>query len=268
MAATFPDGVALTTRQFAVGRREYDMTLPERYYDWSFIMAHFPAPTRLVTSLLPSDALQAVEVVPGTAVVTLAAFEYRRMAQLKPYNEVGIMVPVRHRPASRVPLLPLLLPERYDVGFWVHHLPVTTREACDVGIGLWGLPKVVAEIEFSDVGWTRRCELREDGQHVLTLSSAMAETRLETRRFHAFSVLDGTLLRSLVDTRAHYHAWYVPGRASFTLGTHPVADELRSLEVRRLAIAGLFAFTARSRLHLGTAVSADELADCAPPTSP
>jgi hypothetical protein len=253
-ASSFPDGIAVENRHITVGGRSHDVEIPQRYYDFSFILAHFPAPTRRVRRLLPNDSLEPVEVVPGIAVVSLAAFQYRRMATLDPYNEIAVMVPVRYEPDSRVPFLPLLFPDSYGVGFWVHHLPVTTDEACDVGVAVWGLPKVVAGITFDDIGWMQRCELREQNELVLTLSAKTAETRLEYRPFYAFSLLNGELVKSLVDTRGQYHAWSVPGRASFTLGTHEVAETLREVEVENVAVAGLFAFTAKSRLHPGTVV--------------
>ena len=46
-------------------------------------MAHFPASSRPVRNLVPAESLQPVELVPGISVVTLAAFEYRRSAQLQ-----------------------------------------------------------------------------------------------------------------------------------------------------------------------------------------
>lgn len=247
----FPDGIPVTVQSIIVEGLSRPLELPQRYYDFGFVLAHFPAPTRRVRALVGGDRLEPVEIVPGLAVVSIAAFEYRVMATLAPYKEVGIMVPVRHAPPRRVPLLPLLCPERYGVGFWVHHLPVTTEEARVAGVDVWGLPKVLATITFADVGWMRRCQLWEDGQHVLTLSAAMAETRQEARPFTAYSRLNGELLSSLVDTRGQYHAWNVPGRASLELGTHPLAGTLRGLDVQRVAVAGLFAFSARSRLHPG-----------------
>jgi len=257
VGTAFPDGIPVTIQPVTVGGRGrpvLDFELPQRYYDWSFIMAHFPAPTRSVETLVPVEGLEPVQIVPGLAVISLAAFEYRQMATLSAYNEVAIMVPVRYRPSPNIPLLPLLCPDEYDVGFWVHPLPVDTQEACDVGVQVWGLPKVVAKITFEDVGWMRRCQLEEDGQHVLTLSAAMGETRLESRRFYAYSVLNGRLLKALVDTRAQYHAWSVPGGASVTLGTHQIARTLRELFLQTTAFAGLFAFTAKSRLHPGDLV--------------
>jgi hypothetical protein len=226
--------------------------LPQRYYDFSFIMAHFPAPIWGVRKLLPDDdTLVPVEIVPGLAIVSLAAFEYRQMATLQPYNEVAVMVPVRHQPETRIPLLPLLWPDEFEVAFWVHHLPVTTEEARAAGLTIWNLPKVVADIRFKDVGWMRHCSLHEDGQHVLTLSSRIDETRRDARAFYALSMQRGKLLRSLVDTQADYHAWFVPGGASFRLGNHPKARLLRSVGMWNVAVAGLYASSARSRLHPG-----------------
>ncbi len=246
----FPDGIAVVDRPVLGQRRPVE--LPQRYYNFSFIMAHFPAPIWGVRKLLPDDEdLVPIEIVPGLAIVSLAAFEYRKMATLAPYNEVAVMVPVRHRPETRIPLLPLLWPDEFEVAFWVHHLPVTTREACAAGLGIWNLPKVVADIRFEDVGWMRHCSLREDGQDVLTLSSRIDETRFDARAFYALSIQRGKLLRSLVDTQAEYHAWFTPGGASFTLGTHPRARQLRSVGMWNIAVAGLYASSARSRLHPG-----------------
>lgn len=251
----FPRGIPVKKHVLKhPGRPSISVDLPQFYFDFSFIMAHFPAPTSRVRSLLPDKSLVPVEIVPGLAVVSLAAFEYRVMATLAPYNEVAVMVPVRHEPEFNIPLLPLFSPDDYDVAFWVHHLPVTTREARDVGLDVWNLPKVMADITFEDVGWMRHCKLREDGQDVLTLTAQMAETQLEARPFYALSIRNGQLLRSLVDTQAEYYSWFVPGRASFSLGNHPVARQLRSLRICNFAIAGLYAASARSRLHPGEVI--------------
>ncbi|HWO89848.1 MAG TPA: acetoacetate decarboxylase family protein [Gemmatimonadales bacterium] len=256
VGAPFPDGVAVGVQPIVVGGVPEPFEVPQRYYEFSFTMAHFPAPTRLVRALLPDDSLQPVQIVPGLAVITIAAFEYRVMATLKPYKEVAIMVPVRHQPERNPPALPLLWPEAYDVGFWIDHLPVTTEQAQVAGVTVWGLPKVLATITFEDVGWMRRCRLREDGQDVLVFSAPTGETRFESRAFHAYSLLNGTLLRTLVDTRGQYRASNVPGCASLELGSHPVASRLRATRVQNIAVAGLFGFTVKSILYPGQPVAA------------
>jgi hypothetical protein len=256
--ATFPDGIDVVPQTFTLDGHTWTVEVPQKYYDWSFVMAHFPASAARVRALIPTETLQPVELLPRVAVLTLAAFEYRQPATLAPYNEVAIMVPVRYKPSANIPLLPLLRPDDYAVGFWIHHLPVTTEEARAAGRHFWNFPKVLAQITFRDVGWMRECELRENGQHVLTLSAPVGETCTESRQFYAFSVMNGQLLKTLVDTRAPYYAWNIPGRASFELGDHEVAQRLGDLDVRNLAIAGLYATSARSRLHPGTALTTVE----------
>ena len=230
--------------------------LPQRYYRFSFMIASFPAPTRCVRRLLPNDDLVAVEIAPGIAVVTLGAWQYLpRIANLDPYNEFALMVPVRYKPERYVPLLPLLQPDAFDVAFWIDYLPVTTAQARDAGIGIWGYPKVVADIKFSDVGWMHTCRLTDEDGDALLFSSAMGETRPQGRDFYTYSIRNGELLHTRIETRGQYHVWNTPGQASFELGNHPIANKLRYLEVKNLAVGGLYARGVKMRLYEGTRVA-------------
>jgi len=97
------------------------------------MMAFFPLPTRNVRALLPSPQLRPVEAVPGYAVLAFVAFEYRD-TDIGPYNEVAVCVPVLYNSPLNLPLVPLLLEKSYPgLGFYVHHLPVTTDIACRAG---------------------------------------------------------------------------------------------------------------------------------------
>src|ERR1035441_3540784 len=141
--------------------------LPIRYQDWSAIMAHFPVPEAAVRKLLPSSRLKPVLFVPGTAILSMVAMEYRQIIGLAPYNEFGIMVPVLYEPKVSIPGFPLLFPHWFKkAGLYVHHLPVTTQAAYELGIEVWGYPKIVAEIVFEDIGQARRCRLRAEGKDI------------------------------------------------------------------------------------------------------
>ena len=116
-------------------REESDRSvrLPIRYRDAETMMAFFPLPTRNVRALLPSPQLRPVEAVPGYAVLAFVAFEYRD-TDIGPYNEVAVCVPVLYNSPLNLPLVPLLLEKSYPgLGFYVHHLPVTTDIACRAG---------------------------------------------------------------------------------------------------------------------------------------
>ncbi len=250
----FPDGISVREIQVEIGKgtgsaRRVPLQIPQRYYDWSLLLAHFLAPTDAVQTLIPDDRLVPVEYVPGTSVVTLAAFEYRKPATLAPYDEFAIAVPVQFLPAKRVSFVALFRPDESGLGFWVHRLPVTTEESRIAGVNVWGLPKVISEINFKNLGWARRATLIEDGKRVITLQSATGTTRPIAQQFTTFSLLNGELVSARVEALGEFHAWDTPGQAWFELGEHPVADHLRSLKIRNFAIGGLSGQNLKGRLH-------------------
>ncbi len=251
MESTFFAGVRTEETKLSTGKV---IGLPVRYYDWSAIMAHFPAPAGALRALLPSDRLKPAELVPGTGVVSLAAMEYRRIADVEPYNEFGIMVPVLYEPSFTVPALPLLFQHRFErLGLYVHHLPVTTQEALDFGVEIWGYPKFIADISFQDTERVRRCRLRHDGKDIATLEvvkSATADRPLDLR---SYTVKGGLLLRTPIQARGQVSIVRLRAGASCDLGDHPIAEELRALGMSRTAVERLYAPQVESMLHQAVA---------------
>ena len=167
--------------------------LPVRYYDWSWMGALFPAPAAKVRGLLPTNKLQPVLLMPGIAMVALAAFEYRNIADVEPYNEFTVAVPVQYEPAVNAPGLPLffhplLAPERYrKIGMYVHHLPVTTPAARDFGVEIWGYPKFIADIGFEETGEVRRCR-RAEGKDIVILEIRKSAAAARAVNFYSYTV--------------------------------------------------------------------------------
>jgi len=244
---TFFEGVSVEETQLSTGAR---IGLPVRYYEWSAMMAHFPAPAAALRKLMPSPRLRPAELVPGTGMVSMAAMEYRRIADVEPYNEFGIMVPVLYEPTVNVPTLPLLAPDRFErFGLYVHHLPVTTQEAYVFGVEIWGYPKFVAEISFEETGRARRCRLSCDGKAIATLEVAKSATRARPMNLFSYTVKDGQLLRTRIQAEGQMSSARFRGGASCDLGDHPVAEELRDLGMRRTAVERLYAPQVQSMLH-------------------
>jgi len=229
--------------------------LPVRYYDWSWISALFPAPVAKVLRLLPSKKLKPILLMPGTTMVALTAFEYRKIADVEPYNEFAISIPVQYGAAVNVPGLPLffhpvLSPQWYrKLGMYVLHLPVTTQAARDFGVEIWGYPKFIAEISFEDAGEMRRCRLRAEGKDIVTLEIKKLATKDRSISFYTYTVQNGRLLRTLVQTQGQYSITRFPGGASFTLGDHPVAEELKALGLGKTAVGRFYAPQVKSLLH-------------------
>lgn len=216
--------------------------LPQRYYNWELMLGHFPASAEAIRRLLPAGSgLEPVTVAPGIGVVTLGAFEYKRCATLLPYNEVGVMFPVRLRPALPLPAIPLFRPEWFsDLGFYIWQLPVTTKESFEAGTQLWNFPKKVGVITFGDVGDRRRCEWYHNGELVLTLEVRKSNTARQLRNFLAYSVLRGRLQQTLVQTYGDYDESRFGLDASFALGTSAIAIEMRKLGIVDAAIGRLY----------------------------
>jgi hypothetical protein len=247
MDDAFFAGVKLEQVELSSGAR---IQLPIRYQEWSAIMAHFPVPEPAVRKLLPSRRLKPVLFSPGTAVLSMVAMEYRRIIDFAPYNEFGIMVPVIYEPLISIPGVPLLFPHWFKrSGLYVHHLPVTTQTANDIGIEVWGYPKFVAEIYFEDMGRVRRCRLRADGKDIVTLDVEKVATSARSMDFRSYTVKEGQLLRTLIQTRGEFGIARFRGGASYKLGDHPIAGELRALGMGNKAVERRYVTDVQSMLH-------------------
>ena len=238
------------------GGRQQKIELPQRYRDWSLMLGHFPASAAAIKRFLPEDSgLEPVTIAPGIGLVTLAAFDYRRPQTLGPYAEMGVMFPVRYRPMLALPAVPLFRPEWFsDLGFYIWQLPVTTQEACDAGRALWNFPKTVGRIQFTEIEGRRRCAWWADKMHVLTLEVRKSSTTPQLRNFLAYSVLEGRLQQTLVQTFGEYDESRFGFDASFALGDHPVALKMRQLGMVDTPVGRLYCPSAEGVLPGPSAV--------------
>jgi hypothetical protein len=247
MDKAFFAGVSVKQVELSTGVR---IGLPVRYYDWSAISAHFPVPVAAVRKLLPTNKLKPVQLVPGTAILSLMAMEYRQIADAAPYNEFAIMVPVLYEPTVNIPGLPLFFPRWFKrFGLYVHHLPVTTQAAYEAGVEIWGYPKIVAQISFEETNQVRRCRLRAEGKDIVALEVEKLATKARAMNYYSYTVKDGQLLRTLIQTQGQYGIARFRGGASYVLGDHPIAEELRALGMGETAVERLYAPQVQSMLH-------------------
>ncbi len=158
---------------------------------------------------------------------------------LGPYNEFGVCFLVEdpsHPPPSRRAALRSLVGG--DARALIHRLPVDGEFTLAAGRGIWGFPKTLAEFEVDHDSPTKHGRLTADGQLVVDLTVrpgiGVPDTATDTV-LTAYSRLDGVLrttpwrLTSTVGTRTRI------GGATLELGSHPIADELRSLRLGRHA---------------------------------
>lgn len=232
-----------------------NIDLPVEYHDWTWIYAAFPAPVGKVRKILPSLRIQPISFLPGITLVQIGAFEYRQINGVAPYNEVAVTIPVQYDPKVNYPGMPIIhfplfSPERYSrFGVYVHRLPVTTQEAYTFGVDIWGFPKSVQEINFAETAHYRRCTMRIDGSDELFISVKKMRTKHRRIDFHCYTVKNGKLLRTPVQTQGQYGISRFPGGVELQLGSGPLADELRALGMGSISAGRIYATGLQSMLH-------------------
>ncbi len=229
--------------------------LPIRYLDWACMNALFTAPVDKIRELLPSRKLKPLLLMPGKALITLMAMEYRKIENVEPYNEFMVGIMTQYTPKVNIPgwlLLfhPLFHPARFrKFGVYVHRLPVTTQEAYEAGVEVWGYRKTVNEISFEDQNDYRCCKLRTGGVDDLMLKVKKIATKEQRIDLYSYSVKGDQLLWTRIETQGEYGIRRLPGGASLTLHEGPIAEELRSLGVGKVALGCFYGTNLKSLLH-------------------
>jgi hypothetical protein len=227
--------------------------LPVFYHDNDVFMSVHPASYGAVAEALPSKVIRPVRWRDGRALVALTAFRYHavtftdadaRTDTVTPYGEVSIAAVVTTGAAPRV--LPLLRPR---LAAFVLHLPVTTAEARDAGVVLYGFPKFLADMDFTEGTNVRRVDLSEGGASILTLSVRSYGPVLPDRRpLVAYSALHGDLLETVIRVRGHMQATVGSSAGDLRLGEHEVAQQLRALDISPAPVAAFSYLDHRSLL--------------------
>lgn len=223
-----------TAKGVDVGSARVD--LPVMYYRDDSFMGFFSAAYEPVRALLPSRELFPVTLPNGRATLAVIAFNYMETS-IGPYGEVGIAIPCTHQ-RQAPPLLPLILEGQYPGwGGFVLHLPVTSLVARDGGRVIYGYTKFVADMDFQKRPAYQSVRLAEGDAHILTLTVRQRGLPLKDNRpLITYSVRNGELIKTSVPSRAVYQLGLVPGSGRLELGDHPIADELRSLDISTTAI--------------------------------
>jgi hypothetical protein len=212
---------------FVVGGK--NVSMPVLLRDGTAISAVFVVPTAEVRRIIAAPRLPVPDLIFGRTLLSIACVEYKD-CDLGVYNEVGITFMVQ-KPGTRVfPILGMTAGFlRKQVGAYVHRMPISLRFACDAGREIWGLPKTVEDITFSESETTRTCTLVMDGVEVMKMTA----TKGGSRRF-ANASLDALTCQSGVVRRIPFVSagegvGFRLGGGTISLGQHPVADELRAL---------------------------------------
>jgi hypothetical protein len=194
--------------------------------------ATYLVPSKAARALLPGPEFELVELLPGRGLCVVAIIDYKDN-DLGDYNEVSIALFVRprgERPSTPIPYVGNWIDlVKGNLGVHILHLPVNQAFTCEAGRTIWGYPKTVQEIEFDYAPDRATCKLVVDGKHALTLSVPRGgDKTLEESEMKTWSYIDGA--PHVTRAKQNVEGMGVQrGGAELTLGTGPIADQLRSL---------------------------------------
>ena len=154
-----------------------DYLFPTLYGDVTCAIAIFLCPYERAAAMMPDRRIKPVRVTRGRAPVVFSCYEYKRVLGVAPYNEIAMTFPVMVNPSVNVPILPLVTDLFRCFGYYVFSMPVTSLENQIRGRKIWGLPKVVQEIDIREVGG--ECvttAMEENGEPYFELRVPMAGT--------------------------------------------------------------------------------------------
>ena len=226
--ATAQDSVAASP-QAVYSIQGRDVHVPFAVRDATAAIAFYLVSASAAQTLIDASGLRVARVAPGRAVCTIGAIDYKD-GEIGAYQEIAITFFVQERGSWSLPYVGSVIGLlRSKLSAYVHRLPVDNSLSCEVGQTIWGLPKVVAEIDISSEGDLQTSVLKIDGQHVLTQAMRTGGSRATGDRNQiSYAARDGMLHRSPSVMNAAQVGFRLGG-ATLELGPHPIADELRSL---------------------------------------
>ena len=221
-----------TTTHLIQGR---SVEMPVEVRTATAFMGVFSVPADRAQSSIASTGLEVLRYRPGRALCTLVFVDYVD-GDLGPYNEFGVCFLVRdHRQHRGGVLGDLKQLTTGSAGALIHHLPVDGDFTLAAGRGIWGFPKTLASFDVDHRSGTKRGSVSADGSLIAELSVSPGITlpgKGIAASLAAYSYLDGVTRRTTWDMNPS-GVRTRPAGGTLTLGTHPIADELRSLGLPR-----------------------------------
>ena len=221
-------------------------SFPTFYGDVMCAMAIFLCDSGRATSILPHPSMKPVKMPGGRSVVLLSCYQYRNVMNIPPYHEIAMTMPIMVDAGYAPPLLPLVMDFKKK-GYYVFSMPVTSLENQIRGEKIWGLPKIVEEIEISTEGDHCRTVARDEKGEVyleLSVPKAGSSKHFDETGF-LYSMLDGRLLKSQTSFKGDFAVttnasllWKKGQRAeepALKLGSSSRADVLKSLQIEEVA---------------------------------
>ena len=236
-------------------------SFPTFYADVSCAIAIFFCDYERAEAIMPHATMKPVKMPGGRSVVLFSCYEYKNVMNLAPYNEIAMTIPIMVNAGFAPPLLPLVIDFKKK-GYYVFSMPVTSLENQIRGAKIWGLPKIVEEIEISAEGDQCTAVARDDdGEVYFELAVPKAgSTKHFDETGHLYSMLEGRLAKSRTNFKGDFEVntnpsllWKPGQRAenpALKLGASSRADDLKALKIDEVAFQFRYAESMNSCFDL------------------
>jgi len=190
---------------------------------------------------LPGNELFPVRLWGNRSLLLITVIDYRA-TDIGKYIEFSIGIACTHGDAPAPPFLPGLFMKYYGTGQYVVDLPVSTEVSVKGGKGIWGMPKHQANLDFIIDDRAVSSQYDKDGQMVMRIDignpgrawvplSGVAPNYCQFR---------GMLMKSYIYFDGKFGFSLFPRSGGLTLGDHPRAAALKSLDIARRPLLTAF----------------------------
>jgi hypothetical protein len=216
---------------------------PTFYGDVTCAIAIFFCSYSKAEKIMLHPKIKPVNMTKGRSLVVFSCYEYKNVLGVAPYNEIAMTIPILVDPEVNIPILPMLMKGFPRFGYYVFSMPVTSLENQIRGVKIWGLPKVVQEIDIhEDHGDCVTIAKDSAGEPYFELYVPMQGKPISFDvQGYLYSQLEGRLLKNQTNFKATFHVtqyphllWrrdLMPDRTYLKLGSTPMAQVLKDLQI-------------------------------------
>ncbi len=207
------------------------VTFPVEVRDASGAIAGFLVSSRVANRLV-GNAFEIVEFLPGRTLFLLGCIDYKDN-DLGDYNEVAMNFFVRKKGASRgLPWIGAWLAmAKGGLPSYSWKMPVNQSFTRDAGATIWGFPKTVERIDFDYSQEGRfRGYLEMDGEKVFEIEMPRGgDKERPASPIIGYTYIEGVPHVTSATQTASQMGAGGGKEVEISLGSHPIADDLRSL---------------------------------------
>jgi len=244
-----------------------NIKLPILYYDVNLFLAFYFVEPERATAVLRNTDLEPLHFYNGKSLVALALFEYKDTT-VGIYNEVGLAIGVKEKEKKvSFPTLQLfkllfkLNPQNIPIGFYILHLPVTTKEANVAGREIWGYPKFITEIplkfDLENSHFAGSVKDPDNKKSIFELEGRLKKgIPIPAFDLITYTYYEHQLIRTIIDVSGNFNFSFT---STFRLrnveSNHPMAETIKALGIEnRDSYAAMYSTNWQSRLNKGNIV--------------